>query len=370
MRVVLSGGGTGGHINPALSIADEIKRRVPDAEISFIGTEKGMESRLIPHAGYKLDCVKVRGFKRSLSPKNIIAAYRAIASVSEAKRILKRISPDVVIGTGGYASWPALKAAASLGIPTVIHEQNAFPGVTTRKLSKFVDKVCISFKESQKFFDESVWHKITVTGNPISITEVGREEARHRLGLGENDISVLSFGGSLGAEMVNKYVLEAMRIYTGPSGIKHTHAAGRRYYDEVAKDAKDKGFDVYDNIEILEYIYDMPLRMEAADVVVCRAGAITLAELAYRHNAAVLIPSPNVTDNHQYKNAKVLADADAAVLMTEEELPFDSLVDALRKLCGDSEARDAMRQKIAGFAKPNATSDIVDAVFECAGKSR
>ncbi len=369
MRVVLSGGGTGGHINPALSIADEIKRRVPDAEISFIGTEKGMESRLIPHAGYKLDYVKVQGFKRSLSPKNIIAAYRAVASVSEAKRILKRVRPDVVIGTGGYASWPALKAAASLGIPTVIHEQNAFPGVTTRKLSKFVDKICISFKESQKFFDESVWHKITVTGNPISITEVGRDEARRRLGLCENDISVLSFGGSLGAEMVNRYVLEAMRIYTGPSGIKHTHAAGRRYYDQVMQDAKDKGLEVYDNIEILDYIYDMPLRMEAADIVICRAGAITLAELAYRHNAAVLIPSPNVTDNHQYKNAKVLADADAAVLMTEDELPSDALVNALRKLCGDSEARNEMRQKIAGFARPDATSDIVDAVFECAGKS-
>ncbi len=367
MRVVLSGGGTGGHINPALSIADEIKRRVPDAEISFIGTEKGMESRLIPHAGYKIDYVKVQGFKRSLSPKNIIAAYRAVASVSEAKRILKRIQPDVVIGTGGYASWPALKAASALDIPTVIHEQNAFPGVTTRKLSKLVDRVCISFKESQKFFDSSVSHKMTVTGNPISITEVGRDEARRRLGLSQNDVYVLSFGGSLGAEMVNRYVLEAMRLYTGPSGIKHTHAAGRRYYDAVIKDAKDKGLDVYDNIEILEYIYDMPLRMEAADIVICRAGAITLAELAYRHNAAVLIPSPNVTDNHQYKNAKVLADADAAVLMTEDELPSNALVDALRRLCGDSDARSAMQQKIAAFAKPYAASDIVDAVLEVAG---
>ncbi len=366
MRVVLSGGGTGGHINPAISIADEIKRRDDTAEISFIGTEKGMESRLIPRAGYEMDFVKVQGFKRSLSPSNFVAAYRAISSVVEAKRILKRIKPDVVVGTGGYASWPALKAAAALGIPTVIHEQNAFPGVTTRKLSKLVDRVCISFKESERFFDESAKHKMVVTGNPISISSIGRAEARKKLGIKNDEIYVLSFGGSLGAEMVNKYVLEAMRLYTGPSGIKHTHAAGKRYYEQIKSDAEGKGLSVYDNIEILDYIYDMPIRMEAADVVICRAGAITLAELAYRQNAAVLIPSPNVTDNHQYKNAKVLSDANAAVLLTEDELPSNKLVDALRTLCGDSAARESMQKKIGEFAKPDAASDIVDAVLAAA----
>lgn len=367
MKVVLSGGGTGGHINPAISVADEIKRRHPDAEISFIGTEKGMENRLVPRAGYTLDYVKVQGFKRSLSPSNFVAAYRAVSSVMEAKRILKRIQPDVVVGTGGYASWPALKAAAALGIPTVIHEQNAFPGVTTRKLSKLVDTVCISFKESVKFFDDSAKGKMIVTGNPISVTSVGRAEARRMLGLSDTDVSVLSFGGSLGAEMVNKYVIEAMRLYTGPSGIKHTHAAGRRYYEQVMADADKNGLTVYDNLEILDYIYDMPVRMEAADVIICRAGAITLAELAYRGKSAILIPSPNVTDNHQYKNAKVLADADAAILLTEPELPSGALTDSLRKLCGDAAVRADMQSRISAFVKPSATSDIVDAVERAAG---
>ncbi len=364
MRVVLSGGGTGGHINPAISIADEIKRRFPDAEISFIGTQKGMESRLIPRAGYAIDYVKVQGFKRSLSPKNFVAAYRAVSSVLEAKRILKRIKPDIVIGTGGYASWPAVNAAHKLGIPTLIHEQNAFPGVTTRKLSKFVDTVCVSFIESQKFFDEAVQHKIILTGNPITVQEIGYDEARNKLGLTDNDVSVLSFGGSLGALMVNKYVLEAMQSYTGPAGIKHTHAAGQGNYDEVKADAEDKKLGGFSNLQILDYIYDMPVRMEAADVVICRAGAITLAELAYRKKAAILIPSPNVTDNHQYKNAKVLSDAGAAILLEEKDLSGQTLIAKLRLLCEDRGERQKMQQAIARFAKPDACSDIVDAALK------
>lgn len=360
MRVVLCGGGTGGHINPAIAIADEIKKRIPYAEISFIGTEKGMENRLVPRAGYSLDHVKVMGFRRSLSPRNFIAAYRAVTSVYEAKKILKRISPDLVIGTGGYVSWPAVKAASKLGIPTLIHEQNAFPGVTTRKLASYADKVCISFEDSRRFFDASVQSKLTLTGNPINAERYDRAEMRKKYGIKDGQISVLSFGGSLGALQVNKNAVEAMRLYTADAGIKHTHATGKGGYDEVMQSVRAYGLDKYENIEISDYIYDMAMREVAADIIICRAGAITLAELAYRRKAAIFIPSPNVTDDHQYKNAKVLADAGAGIVIKESELTGELLAETVRRLAENRDERAAMENAIAGFAMPNAAAEIAD----------
>ncbi len=364
MKIVLCGGGTGGHINPAIAIADEIKKIVPDVDISFIGTEKGMENRLVPRAGYSLDHVKVMGFRRSLSPKNIIAAYRAVSSVSEAKKILKRILPDLVIGTGGYVSWPAVKAAAKLGIPTLIHEQNAFPGVTTRKLSGYADRICISFESSRKFFDDSVQNKIVITGNPIHADEYDRAELRKKYGIKDGQISVLSFGGSLGAQQVNKNVIEAMHLYTADAGIKHTHATGKGGYDEVMLKAREYGLDKYDNIEIVDYIYDMPMREVAADIIICRAGAITLAELAYRRKAAVFIPSPNVTDDHQYKNAAVLAEAGAGIVIKESELTGKILADTVKRLAENKQERTAMENAAAQFAKPNAAKEIAAYALE------
>ena len=227
MKVILCGGGTSGHVNPALNIAETIKKRIPDAEIMFIGTKRGIESTLVPKFGYKIDFVEVSGFSRKLTLKNIKSAWHALTSVYEAKKIIKKFAPDLVIGTGGYVSWPTVKAASKLGIPTLIHEQNAFPGVTTKMLSKLVNKVCISFTGSEKFFDESVRSKLILTGNPVIVDGMTREEARKKLGLNENEPYVLSYGGSMGAEKVNELVFDLIENYSIPQNIRHTHAIGR-----------------------------------------------------------------------------------------------------------------------------------------------
>lgn len=360
MRIVMCGGGTGGHVNPAISIADTIKMRYPDAHISFIGTEKGIEHILVPKAGYDISFVKVRGFKRSLSLKNIDAAVKAVTSVMRAKKLLKEANPDLVIGTGGYVSWPTVKAASKLGIPTLIHEQNAYPGMTTKMLSKFADKVCISFEESRKFFDEPVREKLILTGNPVKPNEITRAQARKQLGLKDEQVYILSYGGSLGAEKVNEFCFDLMGYVKEHKELYHTHAIGRGGYEKYSAIAREKGYDKAENIEILEYIYDMPLRQAAADIIVCRAGAITLAELACMEKTSILIPSPNVTDDHQYKNALVLANACAAVVMRESEVTGEKLIAQVASLAGDKNKRAVAEANIRKFARPNAVEEIAD----------
>lgn len=368
MKVMMCGGGTGGHVNPALSIAAAIRAANPDAEIEFVGTRKGMENDLVPRAGYKISYVKVRGFRRSLSPKNIDAAIKAFTSVITAKKILKNFKPDIVIGTGGYVSWPTVKAAKQLGIPTLIHEQNAYPGMTTRMLSHFADEICISFDESRRFFDEKVRSKLILTGNPVSTTYVTRAEARKALGLKDDQVYILSYGGSLGAEKVNEYCFDLLSSIAGRPDLYQTHAVGHAGYPKYSALARERGLDKADNIEILEYIYDMPLRQAAADVIVCRAGAITLAELACMGKAAVLIPSPNVTDDHQYKNASVLEKACAAVVFRESELDGAKLTESVLSLAGDPEKRRIAETNIRKFARPAAAETIAARAMELAAK--
>ncbi len=264
MKVILCGGGTSGHVNPALNIAATIKKRHPDAEIMFIGTKRGIESTLVPKFGYPIDFVEVSGFSRKLTVKNLKAAWHAVTSVSEAKKIIKKFAPDLVIGTGGYVSWPTVKAASKLGIPTLIHEQNAFPGVTTKMLSKVADKVCISFAGSEKFFDEEVRDKLILTGNPVIIDGMSRQEARKQLGLNDNESYVLSYGGSMGADKINELSFGLMESLTVPHNIRHTHAIGRVGLEKFTAIAKEKGLDSKENLSISEYIYDMPVHQAAA----------------------------------------------------------------------------------------------------------
>lgn len=360
MKVILSGGGTSGHVNPALNIADALKERYPDIEILFVGTKHGIESSLVPKKGYNIEYVEVSGFSRSLSLKNIKSAWYAFTSVSAAKKIIKKFSPDLAIGTGGYVSWPTLKAASKLGVPTLIHEQNAFPGVTTKMLSKVVDRVCISFGGSEKFFDEANRPKLVLTGNPVSVDGITRNEARKLLGISETEPYILSYGGSMGAERVNELVFELMEKYSIPNKIRHTHAIGRVGIQKFSAIAKEKGFYEHNNLEISEYIYDMALRQAAADVLICRAGAMTLSELALRGKASVLIPSPHVTEDHQYKNAKLIADAGAAVVFRESELDGDKLASAVSELMENSAKRARMEDSVKNFATPNALDDIID----------
>ncbi len=364
MKVILCGGGTSGHVNPALNIAETIKKRIPDAEIMFIGTKRGIESTLVPKFGYKIDFVEVSGFSRKLTLKNIKSAWHALTSVSEAKKIIKKFAPDLVIGTGGYVSWPTVKAASKLGIPTLIHEQNAFPGVTTKMLSKLVNKVCISFTGSEKFFDESVRSKLILTGNPVIVDGMTREEARKKLGLNENEPYVLSYGGSMGAEKVNELVFDLIENYSIPQNIRHTHAIGRVGYEKFNSIAKEKGFYEHKNLNISEYIYDISVHQAAADLMICRAGAMTLSELAIRGRAAVLIPSPHVTEDHQYKNARLIADAGAAVVYRESEITPKLLAETVSDLLSNPNKRRRMEESVKSFAMTDSLDRIVDEAFE------
>ena len=360
MRIVMCGGGTSGHVNPALNIAKTINKKIPDAEIMFIGTKRGIESTLVPKAGYAIDFVEVSGFSRSLSLKNLKAAWHAITSVYEAKRIIKKFNPDLVIGTGGYVSWPTVKAASKLKIPTLIHEQNAFPGVTTKMLSKVADKVCISFAGSEKFFEHPYREKLVLTGNPVISDGMTRAGARKKLGMSDDEPYILSYGGSMGAEKVNELIFSLMECYSVPNKIRHTHAIGRVGYDKFSLIAKEKGYDQNPNLEINEYIYDMSVRQAAADVIICRAGAMTMSELAIRGSTAIFIPSPNVTEDHQYKNARLLADAGAALVYRENEIDGKLLANAVDDLLKNPNKRNRMSDGIKNFAMTNSIDLIVE----------
>lgn len=349
MRVLLSGGGTAGHINPALAIADKIKSEIPDAQIAFVGTPRGMENILVEKAGYEIFHVDVKGFQRKLTPKNIAVLWKAITSPIKAASIIKKFDPDIVIGTGGYVSWPVVKAAAKRKIPTAIHEQNAFSGVTTRMLSSFVDRVMISFEETRCQLKTKDEH-IVLTGNPVrrELFEKNREEERRKLGITSGKY-LLSYGGSLGARAINDACLEMFKNNSfKDKNVFHTHAVGAYEWKKRAEEIKNLG--ETKNGEALEYIYDMPSRMCASDLVVCRAGAITLAELAVLGKPAILIPSPYVTDDHQLKNAMVYERAGAAVIIEEKDLTFKKLKETVEELISDEDRLAEMSRAARSLA--------------------
>ncbi len=364
MRVIMTGGGTGGHVNPALAIADKIKAMEPDSEIIFVGTKRGIENKLVPAAGYELRHVDVRGIRRSLSPANIRAAYLALTSPYKAKKLIREFRPDIVIGTGGYVSWPVVKAASMLGVPCVLHESNAIAGVAVKMLKDKVDRIYLNFEETGKTLGCS--EKLLRVGNPLSggFGGISREEAREKLGLeGKYKNMILSYGGSMGAEKVNEAVLTLMETYSSnhPETL-HILATGSIEKDIARADFERRGLDKYENLQLVEYIYDMPLKMAAADVIICRAGAMTVSELASAGKCTIFIPSPNVAENHQYKNAKVLADAGGAFVFEEKELAagterFTDTVAELLSPEGHAKRR-MMSEKIKKFAVSN-SGDLI-----------
>ena len=356
MRVIMTGGGTGGHVNPALSIAETIKRNEPDSEIIFVGTKRGIENKLVPAAGYELHHVDVRGLSRSLSLANIRAFWLAATSPYKAKKLIKKFRPDIVIGTGGYVCWPVVKAASMMGVPCVLHESNAIAGVAVKMLQDKVDKIYLNFEATGRTLKAK--DKLMKVGNPIpsGFTRISKEEARKKLGIeGKYSKMILSYGGSLGAEKVNEAMLALMKSYSSKHpDVLHVHATGSIEYAEAMSKFKRYGLDKCENIQMLEYIFDMPDRMAAADIIVCRAGALTVSELASAGKCPIFIPSPNVTENHQYKNAKVLVDAGAAFLFEEKELEQNTgvLIDAVAGLLsdeGEAERRE-MEERIRQFA--------------------
>lgn len=377
MRVLITGGGTGGHVNPALAIANTIKQNDPDAVIAYVGTKRGIENKLVPKAGYTMYYVDVKGIKRSLSPSNIKAAYLALTSPIKAKKIIREFKPDIVVGTGGYVSWPVVKAASQMGIPTALHESNAIAGVAVKMLQKSVDRIYLNFEKTGESLscDRA---KLMKVGNPIlgGFSSMTREEARKKLGIPDKyKYVILSYAGSMGAEKVNDAVLCLMREFTAKHPeVYHIHATGSIELELCTSQFKEMGLDKCENIELCEYIYDMPVRMAAADITINRAGAMTISELAATGKCSIFIPSPNVAENHQYKNAKVLSDAGAAALFEEKELTDGAkpLIEEVEKLLSDEgdELRAERSEKIRQFAVSDANKLIYNDLVKLAQSGR
>ncbi|MBR4626199.1 MAG: undecaprenyldiphospho-muramoylpentapeptide beta-N-acetylglucosaminyltransferase [Ruminococcus sp.] len=370
MRVLIACGGTGGHINPGIAIADMIKAKYPDAEILFAGTPNHMEAKLVPKAGYRIETIRVEGFQRKISLENIgrnAKALRYLAtSGRRAKQIIREFKPDIAIGTGGYAAGPVIRKAAKMGIPTAIHEQNAYPGVTNRLLSKEVDHVMLTVIEALDFMDKSKF-EYSVTGLPVrsSINSVTKAEARKKLGFND-DFTVLSFGGSLGAGCINETMEAAIKWHVGEGlKINHIHGYGGMGKDTFPQAMKDAGIPLKsDRLRITEYINDMDVCLAAADLVICRSGASTLAELEAAGRASILIPSPIVAGNHQYHNAMVLGKAGAAIVIEQKEASPERLISEIKKLYEEPDKAEAM----SACAKELCVADTNDRIMEVVDK--
>lgn len=368
MRVLIACGGTGGHINPGLAIADIIKKKYPDTEFLFAGTPKGMESKLVPKAGYRLETIKVAGFQRKISLENIGRNAKALAYLAtsgrRAKQIIEGFKPDIAIGTGGYAAGPVIRKAARMGIPTAIHEQNAYPGVTNKLLSKEVDYVMLTVEEALKFMDKSKF-EYSVTGLPVrsNINTMSREEARKKLGF-DDSFTILSFGGSLGAGCINETMTEVVKWHTGKKlPINHIHGYGGMGKDSFPQAMKEAGIPLKsDRLRITEYINDMDVCLAAADLVICRSGASTLAELEAAGKASILIPSPIVAGNHQYHNAMVLGKAGAAVVIEQKDVTNERMIAEIEKLYNDSEKVKAMSESAAKLHLTDTNERILSVV--------
>jgi len=358
--VILTGGGTGGHVYPALAVARYIKKKEPRADILFVGTERGLESRIVSSAGFKLKTITVRGLPRKLSPE----LFKAFADLTrgglEARTILKEFQPQAVLGTGGYVCGPVVLWSSLLGIPSLIHEQNVIPGVTNKILSRLVKKICVSFDASKKHFPASK-EKVVVTGNPRASEVLGpsREDGIKALRLNPNKKSVLIVSGSRGAEKINRCILEILLDFKARSDLQFIYITGQEYYEKASGTARKKGAIPAENIFLVPYFEEMPLALAAADLIISRAGATTLAEITARGIPAILVPSPNVTNNHQVLNARVLSDAGAAEIIMEDKLTGSFLKEKIFHLINNEKNLTEMSAKSKELGRP----DSVDLIY-------
>ncbi len=368
MHILFAGGGTAGHINPALAVAGYIKEQNPEAKISYIGTADKLEARLVPAAGYDFYTIDVRGFQRKITVKNIcrniVAVKKMFSSSVRARKLLKELKPDVVVGTGGYVSGPVLREAVKLKIPTAIHEQNAFPGITTKALASNVDRVMLAMGEAKKHLNLN--KNPIITGNPVrgELTAIGRQEARKRLNMDNKRPMILSFGGSLGAKPINESIVGVIRAHNGTGKYYHIHATGKSGYESTVKLIKDECGELSPEIIIREYIDDMDVCMAAADIVICRAGAITLSELAVCGKPSVLIPSPYVAENHQYHNAMTLKNVSAAEVIEEKNLTREKLAQTVCEVLEDKEKLASMKKNALEAAIPDSKERIYKVIKE------
>lgn len=358
MKILISGGGTGGHIYPAIAIANKIREEIKNVEILFVGTKKGLESKLVPNAGYKLKTITVSGFRRKLSMDTLNSVKDLFLGIKDARKIIREFKPDLVIGTGGYVCGPVVFIASLFNIKTAIHEQNVIPGATNKILGKFVDRIFTSFDESKKYFGNS--NKIIVTGNPVrkDFIDIKKRECRKALKIDDDQFVVMAFGGSRGAEKINETMIDVIKKFNGDKNITIIHITGSIHYELEMKKLTKLGIKLEENIRVKEYVYDMSTFMGACDLVICRSGAITLAEVTAMGLPSILIPSPYVTNNHQEMNARVLEKNGAAVLVLEKELSGKNIIQFLTTFLKDRKKLQVMAKKSRCLAKINATDLI------------
>lgn len=364
MRVIVTGGGTGGHIYPALAIADRFKEKDADTEILYVGNDEGIEKDVVPKAGYELALVDARWLDKSSPWQLIKTGGRVAKGILEANRVMKKFKPDVVIGTGGYVCFPVILAGKKFGAKTFLHEQNAFPGLANRTLEKYVNKVFLGFSDAAKYFKEP--SKMVEAGNPVrkSFFSLSKEAAREKLGFPKDDFIIFSFGGSLGAEKINEVAFELMQVVNGHENMRMIFGTGKWYYDSILEKVREKEIALKDNILIKDYIDDMENYLAACDLVISRAGALSVAEMTVCGRAGILIPSPNVTGNHQYYNAKAVADRGGAVLLEEKDLTAERLIEEVMRLKNRREAADEMGRAARACAPMKALDIIYDEVMK------
>ncbi len=361
MRIIISGGGTGGHIYPAITLINNIKKIVPTAEFLYVGTKKGLEADIIPRENIPFVTLDIKGFERHLTLENLMVLGKALKGVLKATSIVRRFKPDVAIGTGGYVCGPILMAASLMGIPTLIQEQNAIPGVTNKILSKFVSKIAVGYERAAEYFPAD---KVVFTGNPIrdDILSCSRDEGLMEFSLATDKKTILVSGGSRGAHSINKAMLEVHKYFTNNYRIQIMHVTGKNDYDFVMKGLKDLGVNVdkTDNISVYPYLYDMPKALAAADIAVFRAGATSLAELTARGVPAVLIPYPFAAENHQEFNARELEKNGAAKVILNKDLTGERLIDSLEKMLSSESYLQKMTDASRSMGKPSAASVIAE----------
>ena len=357
LKFILSGGGTGGHIYPAIAIANELKSRFPDSEILFVGASDKMEMQKVPQAGYKIEGLWIAGLQRKVTLQNAMFPFKLMSSLWKSRQIIKKFKPDVVIGTGGFASGPLLQVANSFNIPTVLQEQNSFPGITNKLLSKKANAICVAYDNLERFFPKD---KIVFTGNPVRQDvldiENKKQEGINYFKLEANKKTLLILGGSLGARRVNQLIAKELD-YILESGLQVFWQCGKLYFEEY------KHFSDKENVQVVSFIDRMDLIYAAADFVISRAGASSVSELCLVGKPVIFIPSPNVAEDHQTKNAKAIVDKKGAILLKENELD-EKFETTFSELISNESLQKELSHNIKSLAKPNATKDIVEEIIK------
>ena len=369
-RVIFTCGGTAGHVNPAIALAQLMREKDPETEFLFVGAERGLEKDLIPKAGYEFRTVHISSFHRSLKPAeikhNLVSLYNMVRSPAEARSILKEFRPDAVIGTGGYASYPTVKAAAKMGIPTAVHESNAVPGLTTELLEPYAGRIMVGFESCRQHYKHP--EKVAVTGTPVreDFFTLTKEAAKEKLGVNDGRPLIVSFWGSLGASGMNAQMADMLALEAGKEPFHHIHGAGKSGYAAVLKALAEKGVDLKDHpsLQVREYIYDMAPVMRAADLVICRAGASTVSELTALGVPAIMVPSPYVTNNHQEKNARALETHGGVEVLLEQDSSGQALFQTAAGILRDDARREAMASAMAELGIRDAAQRIYETVQE------